>query len=76
MITAVLIAMVPAMVLLMLHLAIGPFGDVRFLHWHLRWKTMPVWLQRILLLLATGILLAGASHLLGIWQQTPPLPDR
>lgn len=76
MITAVLIAMVPAMVLLMLHLAIGPFGHVRFLHWHLRWKTMPVWLQRILLLLATGILVAGASHLLGIWQQTPPLPDR
>lgn len=76
MITAVLIAMVPAMVLLMLHLAIGPFGHVRFLHWHLRWKTMPVWLQRILLLLATGILLAGASHLLGIWQQTPPIPDR
>jgi hypothetical protein len=76
MITAVLIAMVPSMVLLMLHLAIGPFGHVRFLHWHLRWKTMPVWLQRILLLLATGILLAGASHLLGIWQQTPPLPDR
>lgn len=76
MITAVLIAMVPAMVLLMLHLAIGPFGHVRFLHWHLRWKTMPVWLQRILLLLATGILLAGASHLLGIWQQTTPLPDR
>ena len=69
MITAVLIAMVPAMVLLMLHLAIGPFGHVRFLHWHLRWKKTPVWLQRILLLLASAVLLAGASHLLGIWQR-------
>lgn len=76
MITALLVGMVPAMVLLMLHLAIGPFGHMRFLHWHLRWKKSPLWLQRTLLLLAIAVLLAGGSHLLGIWQLPAPAPER
>lgn len=63
----VLAAMVPAMVILMLHLAIGPFGHMKFIHWHLRWKQQSATRQRLLLSIAILVLLSGASHLLGLW---------
>lgn len=63
----VIAAMIPAMVILMIHFAIGPFGHPTRLHWHLRWQQQPQALKIPLLLLATLTLLAGASHVTGLW---------
>ncbi len=60
-------AMVPAMVIVMLQLAIGPFGHMKFIHWHLRWKQLPAGLRVPLLWLSGIVLLAGTTHLLGFW---------
>ena len=64
----ILAAMIPAMVVLMLQLAIGPFGHVKFIHWHLRWKQLPATIRQPLIALAILLLLVGGTHLLGFWQ--------
>ncbi|WP_430461424.1 hypothetical protein ACQUQU_01200 [Thalassolituus sp. LLYu03] len=63
----VIAAMIPAMVILMVHFAIGPFGHPSRLHWHLKWKARPASLRQPLILLATLVLLAGATHVTGFW---------
>lgn len=61
-------AMVPAMVVLMLQLAIGPFGHMKFIHWHLRFRKISPRIRIPLLLAAALTLTAGTAHLLGWWQ--------
>lgn len=63
----VIAAMIPAMVILMIHLAIGPFGHPTRLHWHMRWRTLPAALKYPLILMSATVLIAGASHALGLW---------
>ncbi|MAK89798.1 MAG: hypothetical protein CMI13_00980 [Oleibacter sp.] len=63
----VIAAMIPAMVIVMIHFAIGPFGHPTRLHWHMRWKQWPAAIKTPLLLIASILLTAGASHAVGLW---------
>lgn len=62
-----LFAMLPAAALIMLHLAVGPFGHPSLLHWHVRWKKLASFVKNPLLLLAVFTLILGTSQLLGLW---------
>lgn len=62
------IALVVAVTLLMLQLAVGPFGHIKFLHLHHRYTKQPKALRYPLLLLALLIILATVSHLGGVIQ--------
>ena len=63
----VIAAMIPAMVIVLIHFAIGPFGHPTRLHWHMKWATWPTSIRRLLLIIATITLIAGASHATGLW---------
>lgn len=63
----IIAAMIPAMVILMVHLAIGPFGHPARLRWHLRWSSLPAAVKYPLIVFSSLILAAGASHALGFW---------
>lgn len=63
----VIAAMIPAMVILMVHFAIGPFGHPTRLHWHMRWRAWPMTFKAPLLTLSVILLAAGTSHALGLW---------
>lgn len=58
--------MLPAAAVLMLHLAVGPFGHPTLLHWHVRWKKQPPLIKNTLVLLAVITLILGTSQLLGL----------
>lgn len=60
-----LLLMVSAMTLIMLHLAIGPFAHIRFLHWHQRWQSCSSRVTSPLIWLSVTIILLGIAHLLG-----------
>lgn len=60
-----LLLMVSATALIMLHLAIGPFSHIRFLHWHQRWQALPSYVKRPLLSMSVAIILLGIALLLG-----------
>lgn len=62
-----LLAMLPAAAIIMLHLAVGPFGHISLLHWHLRWKEQAPLLRYSFLFLAVSALILGTSQLLGLW---------
>lgn len=59
--------MLPSAAVLMLHLAVGPFGHPTLLHWHLRWKKQAALLKNSLIILAALTLILGTSQLLGLW---------
>ena len=63
----VIAAMIPAMVIVMIHYAIGPFGHPTRLHWHLRWKQLPTLVKAPLLTLSALLLIAGTTHATGLW---------
>lgn len=62
-----LLAMLPAAALLMLHLAVGPFGHPTLLHWHVSWRKRSSALKYGLLLIAITLLILGTAQLLGLW---------
>lgn len=62
-----LLAMLPSAAILMLHLAVGPFGHPTLLHWHRHWKKLPSVLHYFVLGLAVFALILGTSQLLGLW---------
>lgn len=68
----VIAAMIPAMVVVMVHFAIGPFGHPTRLHWHMRWRTLPAPLKTLCLLVSASLLIAGATHALGLWLWSEP----
>lgn len=57
--------MLPAAAILMLHLAIGPFGHPSLLHWHQSFTRIGVLWRTSLVFLAIFTLLIGTLHLLG-----------
>lgn len=59
--------MLPSAAVLMLHLAVGPFGHPTLLHWHLRWKKQASPLKNSIIILAVLTLILGTSQLLGLW---------
>lgn len=59
--------MLPAAAIIMLHLAVGPFGHPTLLHWHVRWKKQAGLLKNFLIILAVLTLILGTSQLLGLW---------
>ena len=61
-------SMLPAAALLMLHLGVGPFGHAKWNHLHTRWRAANVVLQTVLVALAAVVLIAGITHLLGVWK--------
>ncbi|MBE0483695.1 MAG: hypothetical protein IBX52_09355 [Bacterioplanes sp.] len=61
-----LLLMVGATALIMLHLAIGPFAHIRFLHWHQRWLALPTYITRPLIITSIVIILLGIALLLGL----------
>lgn len=59
--------MLPAAALIMLQLAVGPFGHPTLVHWHQRWKKQTSFLRYSLLFLASLALILGTTQLLGLW---------
>jgi len=67
-------AMALAMAWVMLHLAIGPFGHPKFLHWHQGYLKLPKAVRNFALGLCGLITILAISHLLGLYElpgQTP-----
>jgi len=62
-----LIALVISAALLMLQLAVGPFGHMKFLHLHQSYIKQPKALRYPLTTIAITIIVLAVSHLLGIW---------
>lgn len=62
----ILIALVLAAVLLMLQLAVGPFGHVRFIHLHQSYRKYPAILRKALSSAAITIIIIAFAHLLGL----------
>lgn len=63
----IFISMIPAAALLMLHFGIGPFAHAKWKATHLRWRASNAVMQKMLIVLATLVLMIGVTHLLGIW---------
>lgn len=61
----ILIALIFAAALLMLQLAVGPFGHVRFIHLHQSYLKYPAPLRKTLTSVAIIIILIATAHLLG-----------
>lgn len=61
----ILIALVLAATLLMLQLAIGPFGHARFIHLHQSYLKYPAPLRNAFMSAAIIIILIAVAHLLG-----------
>lgn len=62
-----LIALVLSCALMMLQLAVGPFGHMKFLHLHQSYMKQPKGLRYPLTAIALLVMAAAATHLLGIW---------
>lgn len=62
-----LILLVAAVTLLMLQLAVGPFGHIKFLHLHKAYATQPKLLRQSLATLAVIIIALAVTHIMGIW---------
>ena len=62
-----LIALVISATLLMLQLAVGPFGHMKFLHLHQAYIKQPKVLRYPLTALAIIVVVLAVSHLLGLW---------
>lgn len=62
-----LVALVLSAALLMLQLAVGPFGHMKFLHLHQAYLKQSKALRYPLTAVALLTIIAAASHLLGIW---------
>lgn len=62
-----LIALVVAATLLMLQLAVGPFGHMKFLHLHQAYIKQPKALRYPITMVAVIVIVLAVTHLLGIW---------
>jgi hypothetical protein len=66
-----LIALVCSATLLMLQLAVGPFGHPRFIHLHQAYLRWPEGLRRLFSGIAAVVIFSALTHLSGLWQFTP-----
>lgn len=68
-----LIALIAAATLLMLQLAVGPFGHMKFIHVHKAYLKWPVAVRHSLTTLSVAIILLALTHLTGFWSFQNPL---